>query len=113
MLRAMRRLMEDDALRRRLAEQGAEWVLANYSIEAAMPNLIRVAEIALHSETREELRATLEADPSLTSSVSTFQIEQLLSNMWGTLSLCDRVVMTLIHNPVVFRNWLRVMAILE
>jgi len=110
MVKAMQRLNEDDALRQRLASQGADWAREHYAIDAAMPQLVRVAELALAAESREALRAALHADESLTTEVSESEIERLRHGMLGRPPLTDRLLARVVHKPAVYRQWSRLNA---
>ena len=90
--------------------QGADRAHEHYAIDAAMPRLVRIAELALAAESREALRAALQADESLTTEVSEADIEQLRHNMWGRPPLADRLYARLVHVPAVYRQWARVNA---
>jgi glycosyltransferase involved in cell wall biosynthesis len=108
MVRAMNRLMEDDALRGRLAEQGSQWARENYAIDAAMPRLVRVAALALAAENRDSLRDMLDKDRELVTDVSESEIKRLRTNLWGRPPLADRLLARLVHVPWIFRQWSRV-----
>jgi glycosyltransferase involved in cell wall biosynthesis len=103
MTAGMRRLAGDPALRHRLAEQGAAWVRAQYGPQTVGPLLNRVVTLAAECPSRGDLRAALEADPALTTSISDDEIRMLLSRSMGSVSLRDRVLMRLVMQPRIYQ----------
>ena len=104
-MRAFAAVNLDETLRKRLAEQGSQWALENYGIDAAMPRLARVAELALAAKNRGSLGEMLAKDQELVTDVSESDIKCLRTNLWGRPPLADRLLARLVHVPWVFRQW--------
>lgn len=105
MVDAMNRLADDAPLRRILAAQGAAWVRDQYSAAALGPRLNKLARMVTDAPSREALRATMEADPELTTSISTMQIRELMAASIGSASLMDRVLMGIVMTPWIYRTY--------
>ena len=105
MAAAMGRLVKESSLRQRLAENGAAYVRAHYSLEHVVPQLMRVGHLALSASTREELRKALDTDPALTTGVTDDEISHLLHQTVGRVPIRQRVLLHLVHVPLFFRVW--------
>lgn len=105
MATAMRRLVADDALRERLARDGAAYTRAHYTLDQVVPTLLHIIDHARAAPSREALRHTLVEDPDLVTHVPDSEIDALLHRTLGSPSLRERVLMRLIHTPLLARGW--------
>jgi glycosyltransferase involved in cell wall biosynthesis len=107
MIEAMQRLMDDAPLRRQLAEDGAEHVRSTYTLEQVMPRLLHLAKIADRADTREDLEEALLENTAFPTEVSDKDVNYLLANTLGRVSLTQRALMRLVHRPRLYRLWHR------
>jgi glycosyltransferase involved in cell wall biosynthesis len=105
--RAVQRLIDDPSLRARLGEQGGAWVRRELEPQRITSKLLRVLELAVRHERRDDLRAAIESDPELVTDVSDAEITALLGRAIGRTPLCDRMLMRLVGSPVLHRLWRR------
>ncbi|MBX3357301.1 MAG: glycosyltransferase family 4 protein [Phycisphaeraceae bacterium] len=96
---ALRRLMDDYGLRRRLGMQAREWVRAELEPKQQTEKLLRVFALAVEHEDRESLRRALAAEEAIVTKVTAADIERLCEHTIGRVSFWDRAVMRLVENP--------------
>jgi glycosyltransferase involved in cell wall biosynthesis len=106
MIAAMERLMDDPALRQRLATQGRRSVLDEYAIDRLGPRLSRLLELTLAHGGRADLRPALEREGFLTH-VESQEIRELLHNSLGRVPLSARALMHATHLPGVHASIVR------
>lgn len=102
---AVKLLIRDEPLRRRLAHDGAAHVKANYTLDQVIPTLLRVARAAREADTRDALAAALEREPDLVTHVPDAEVETLLTRSMGRVRLGQRALKRLVHIPLLFRTW--------
>jgi glycosyltransferase involved in cell wall biosynthesis len=105
MVEAIERLIADGALRERLGRDGAAHVRSTYTLERVVPTLLRIIELARSTPDREAFGRSLAAEPDLVTDVSDDEIEALLTRTLGRPSLRQRLLMNLVHTPLLFRAW--------
>jgi glycosyltransferase involved in cell wall biosynthesis len=107
MIEAMERLIGDTSLRERLARDGAESARSRYGLQENMDALGKIAGLALRSKTPTQLRQALDADATLTTSVTDSEIRALLWQSLGRPSFKDRMLMNFVDLGWVYRPYSR------
>lgn len=111
MVKAIQKLKENEALRKQYGLNGYEYVKEHYSLEAVTASAIRVAEAALSSKSREQLKRNLE--PLNRININTKGIFAIGKNIIGEISLLTKVKMLLVHNAFVYRTFLKLKQTIE
>ena len=107
MVEGMVELIENCSLKQRLSQEGGKWIRSEYDILQVMPNLLTIAEIALASKTRDELRQRLHNDPKIITDIDPLVIKKLLKNTIGNIPIKKRLLMHLVNNPQLYRLYSR------
>ena len=107
MNRALERLKADPALRKHLGEQGAMRIKQRYTAPHVMSRLVAITECLIKSKDRHQLAASLETDRGNKTIVSDESIYHQLKASEGRVRFTDRLLMALIHEPVLYRIWQR------
>ncbi|MDY7110331.1 MAG: glycosyltransferase family 4 protein [Planctomycetota bacterium] len=107
MAEAMRRMMREASLRRRLVQQGQAWIRREYAPQHITPRLIRLFELALEADGPEALRGALEKDETFITHVERGEIERLMKHTMGRVSLRDRLLLELGHVPRIHQAFVR------
>lgn len=105
MVAAVERLLSDEALRERLGRGGAAHVRTHYTLDQVIPTLLHLIELARSAPSRDALAHALAADPALVTEVSDAEVGALLREGLGRPPLVQRVLMRLVHTPLLFRAW--------
>ena len=105
MAAAMERLLLDRALRHQFAEQGAAHVRSHYTEEHIVPLLLRIIEHVRQTPSRDALARALHKDPAVTSHVEDEYIRELLGRTLGRIPWQQKMLMRLVHLPLLFRAW--------
>lgn len=102
---AMRRLLRDPALVRRLAMDGAAHVTAHYATDVIVGTLLQIADAARAAPSRDALADALDAIPGLRTYVSDAETRDLLSRSIGRPSITQLALRYLIHVPAIARAY--------
>lgn len=105
MIAGIEQLLSDAALRTRLGRAGAAHVRSTYTLDQVTPTLLRIIDLARSAASRDGLARALAEDPHLITEVSDAEIEALLGHAIGRVPLSQRVLMRLVHVPLLFRAW--------
>lgn len=105
MVKAIRKLKENEPLRKQYGVNGYEYVKENYSLEAVTVSAIRVAESALSSKSKEQLKQNLDSLNGI--NFNTKGIFAVGENIMGKLGLLTKIKMLLVHNAFVYRMFLK------
>ncbi|MBL7703052.1 MAG: glycosyltransferase family 4 protein [Ferruginibacter sp.] len=108
MVQAIRKLKENEDLRKQYGLQGYEYVKAHYNLEAVTASAIAVGKSALKSKSKEELKQHLLSLNGINHNIHTKDIFRIGENILGELSLLSKIKMTLIHNPFIYRMFLKI-----
>lgn len=98
---ALKRLLEDAALRQNIRVNAREHVLDRFDKTVVIHKVLRIAEIALGSEDRAALIRKINDDRSLQTVVDSEHIRSLYTNVIGSPSFGDLARMHILHNPYV------------
>lgn len=102
MIKAMERLAQDEPLRRRLGKQGQARIQQRYALEHVMERLLHIAELALSYRDKKGLAAALHAN-NLTTTIDDASIRSMLASLPGKRSLKQRLLMPLVHSPILYQ----------
>jgi glycosyltransferase involved in cell wall biosynthesis len=108
MVRAMH-LLEDAAVRRRYAIQGAQTIVERFGPETVVPRAIAIARLCALGLTRQELGRRLLAIPGLCPDVSLSEMMRELRRCIGRHQSSALMLMRLVSNPHLYRlyRWAR------
>ena len=90
-----------------MARQGSDWVKAHYDVNKVMPTLMKIVNLTLTKRNQKELSTAMQIDPELITHVSQSEIMSLLSNTLGKTQVRDRILMKIVHNPHIYRFYIR------
>jgi hypothetical protein len=107
MVDAMLRLYEHESERKQLARQGSGWVKAHYDVNKVMQTLMKIVNLTLTKRDQKELGTAMHIDPELITHVSQAEILSLLNNTLGKTQMKDRILMKIVHNPRIYRDYIR------
>jgi len=104
MLTAMESLMNDGALRRRIAQQAPGCVKERFDMSAVMPKLVDICNIVLQTKGRRELAWALQ-DSGYVTRVRWEELRALLHDGIGKPSRADLILAAAVHQPEVYRGY--------
>lgn len=105
--RAMRVLADDPVLAQRLGRGGRAWVSRSYSEDVVMRKLLRLVGHLRASRTSADLARRVRADGDLQDRVDRQEIRRLATEGLGRVALAQRVLVPIIHEPIVYGLWSR------
>ena len=101
MQRAMITLKQDDALRARLATDGAAYVKKTFDVPPLADRLLRASEAVLESDSRARLIQGLHAR-GFETEIPMAELTALLRNSWGPVSMRNRLGLRAVHQPIIY-----------
>lgn len=107
MVKAIRQLKENEALRKQYGLNGCQYVHAHYSQEAVTASAMAVANAALQSKNREQLQLNLHSLQGINTGISTKAIFAAGKNVMGKFSVLSKIQMLLVHNAFIYRMFLK------
>jgi hypothetical protein len=85
-----------------MGSAGAERIRERYAIDTVMAQLLRAVDLVMQAPDRPALTDALDASPDIITAVADAEIDALLSRSIGRPSASDRLLMRVIHQPVVY-----------
>ena len=105
MTEAVVRLLRDDVLSSSVKNKARESITNRFDSDIVMKKLYCVLFHLKNSSGGEDLRRRLANESRLVTNVTTREIYELIAETGGQLSIHDRIVMGLIHQPQIYRAW--------
>ena len=106
MVKAIRLLKANEPLRKQYGQNGCKYVSEHFNLETITDAAIHIAKLALSSENREQLKQQLVLS-NTGQTVTTKDIMATGKNISGKLSLSTRIKMRLVHQPFIYRMFLK------
>lgn len=102
---AMQMIKYDQALHASCSAKGREFVVNHLDPDLIGTKLITLLTIVHQSTGREQLRAALQAEPSLITSTTTQELHEAWGGMIGAIPLRKRLIQRLVLSPVLQTVW--------
>jgi glycosyltransferase involved in cell wall biosynthesis len=102
-INAMNLLISDIQLCKHLGKQARERIINNYDISIVMTKLLEVNKILMQSDNRERLRNDLSQKFGTDKINGQFFIKNSLSTIMGKTPVRKKVLMRLVHQPIVYK----------
>ncbi len=104
---AMSQLIQDEAMRKRLARGASERIENRYAMHRVMPTLLKIVNLTSSCRSRTQLRKSLQDDPDITTHISDADIYRLRAKSMGAIPVKQKILMKLGHSPYIYRLWNR------